>query len=281
MFRKLTYSAPDAWPPASISANLAADGPGHGVSAFRAPRGQPVRAGRRARRPRRPADRGEPAGREHLDGPQRRRGRNRGLAGRPRRLALVRGRRFDGHARPRAVGHALRRRHQRSSLLLDAGDRGIRTGPRRDRDERRRRRRTDQRRGRRAILRGSPRNAPAAADLHVLDRVLQPAGRSRAAAALGRLLVHERRPRRRHDDVDDSGVLQRGRFLGRSGRADPRAAARGSGVGLAAVGARRGSRRSSSTSRATRPTAGASSTPVPGSRTGSRRQSRAASPSMA
>ena len=47
---------------------------------------------------------------------------------------------------------------------------------------------------------------------------LQPPGRSGSRAPLGRLLVHEPRPERRHDDVDDPGVLQRRRLLRRARR---------------------------------------------------------------
>ena len=85
---------------------------------------------------------------------------------------------------------------------------------------------------------------------------------SRFAAALGRLLVHEPRSERRHDDVDDPGVLQRGRLLGlpsSSSRPRPRLL-----VGASPASVAWGSLPCPSSSRAPRLRAPASSIPAPG-----------------
>ena len=119
MFRRLTYGAPDAWPPAWISANLRC-GSGHVVSAVRAAPGNMCGADGEldALDDRCPA---QPERRAHLDRAQHRGRRDRGGLRRATAMARAGTRStFRRHARARAVGHALRRA---AAILASTGSR--------------------------------------------------------------------------------------------------------------------------------------------------------------
>ena len=222
VLRKITFSAPGRVAAVvDLGEPRRCPSPATALPLDRAAPGQHGRRRRTARRPRRPPLRREAAQRPHLDGAQhrRRRDRRRVRRGRPRRVALVRDRRDRRRARARAVGHALRLRPRR--IPASTGSRRSWSRARATRPSARARPapRSTSTRVTAGRLASDPAGTLQAPLLFTSSTTAyNPPGRPGPAAPLGRLLVHEPRSERRHDDVDDPGVLQRGRLLRRARR---------------------------------------------------------------
>ena len=198
VLRSIAYSSTGAWPPSAISANLSLVVPATSLPLTVPHQGNVWRYGRPARRRRRPPLRRRACG-TGTSGPRTTSSVDTGgvSTGRSQRIALVRDRRVRRRAGADAGGNALRFGGDEPSLLLDPVDRRLGPGPRRDRRERVRR---DPARSTRRRPGASPATRPARCRARCSTRrartAYNPPGRSRAAATLGRLLLHERRSRR-------------------------------------------------------------------------------------